>query len=227
MSNIFRAINISKSFPTPTEKLEVLKGLDLSINKGEVLAILGVSGVGKSTLLHILGTLDKPDQGTIFLNEDNLFLLDKKDLNKFRCENLGFVFQFHYLLPEFTALENVFFPALIKRELKNTIEEKAKNLLSKVGLKDRIFHRPNQLSFGEQQRVSIARALMNNPEIILADEPTGNLDSQTTEEVFKLLYEAVKERGKILVFVTHNEELAKKADRIFRLKEGKLFEINH
>lgn len=227
MNNIFKAINISKSYPTPTGKLEVLKELNLSLNKDEVVAILGVSGVGKSTLLHVLGTLDRPDEGSIFLNEKNLSLLDKEDLNKFRCENLGFVFQFHYLLPEFTALENVSLPGFIKRESKSLIKERAEMLLSKLGLKDRLFHRPNQLSFGEQQRVAIARALMNDPEIILADEPTGNLDSQTAQEVFSLLYEMVKERGKILIFVTHNKELAQRTDRIFCLKERNLLEIKH
>lgn len=227
MNSIFKATDISKSYYTPTGKLEILKKLNLSLNQDEVVAILGVSGVGKSTLLHVLGTLDKPDEGDIFLNEKNLCLLDKEDLNKFRCENLGFVFQFHYLLPEFTSLENVSLPGFIRKESKSVVEERARMLLSKLGLKDRLLHRPSQLSFGEQQRVAIARALMNDPEIILADEPTGNLDSQTTKEVFNLLYEMVKERGKILIFVTHNEELAKKADRIFRLKEGNLLEINH
>ena len=196
-NSLFKAVNISRSYQTPHGSLEILKDLNFSVNKKEVVAICGVSGVGKSTLLHLLGTLDRPDQGSILLEERNLLMLSDKELNKFRCEKLGFVFQFHYLLSEFTALENVILPGLIKGESKDKIEERAKILLSKLNLKERFFHKPKELSFGEQQRVAIARSLINDPKIILADEPTGNLDSQTAREVFSLLYEIVKENHKI------------------------------
>jgi lipoprotein-releasing system ATP-binding protein len=224
MSKLFSALDIHKSYPTPLGRLEVLKGIELEIEKSEVIAIVGVSGVGKSTLLHILGTLDIPDKGRIFFREREINP-QSSWINRFRGENLGFVFQFHYLLPELSAVENVILPALVMREKREKALEKAYILLERLNLEERALHKPSNLSFGEQQRVAIARALINDPEIILADEPTGNLDTQNAKAVFSLLYEIVKEKEKALILVTHNEELSQKADRIFRLKEGKLFEI--
>lgn len=216
---ILKAIDIYKSYPAGKVKIEVLSGLNLEVKKGEVLIIVGASGVGKSTLLHLLGTLDKPDKGEIQFEGKNLLPLNK--LAKFRNESIGFIFQFHHLLPEFSALENVMLPALIARRGKNKVRKEAELLLEKVGLLERKNHRPNQLSCGEAQRVAIVRALINKPHLILADEPTGNLDSHTANEVYSLLQRLTKERNHTLIMVTHNEELAKRADRILRLADGK------
>lgn len=222
---ILNASDIYKSYLSGKTKIDVLCGLNLEVKKGEVLVIIGASGVGKSTLLNLLGTLDKPDKGEIQFEGKNCLQLNR--LSKFRNESIGFIFQFHHLLPEFSALENVMLPALIARGNQNKVRKEAELLLAEVGLLERKNHRPNQLSCGEAQRVAIVRALINKPHLILADEPTGNLDSNTANEVYGLLQRLTKERNHTLVMVTHNEELAKRADRVMRLVEGKTIKIKN
>jgi lipoprotein-releasing system ATP-binding protein len=224
---ILKAIDIYKSYPSGKIKIDVLKGLNLEVKKGQILTILGASGVGKTTLLNLLGTLDRPDRGDIQFDGKSTLQLNGRKLAKFRNEMIGFIFQFHHLLPEFSALENVMLPGLIARKKKSKIKKEAELLLEEVGLYERKTHKPNQLSCGEAQRVAIVRALINNPKLILADEPTGNLDSNTAKEVYNLLQKLTKQRNHTLVMVTHNEELAKKADRILRLIDGKLTVISH
>ncbi len=198
--------------------LEVLKGIDLEILEKEIVSIVGASGAGKSTLLHILGTLDKADSGEIEIKGTNVQLLNQKKLAAFRNEEIGFIFQFHNLLPEFTALENVCIPAFIKGD--GNAQKKASKLLSTLGLSDRAEHKPSELSGGEQQRVSVARALINEPSIVFADEPSGNLDSQSAEELHKLFFDLRNELGQTFVIVTHNMELASMADRTLEIKDG-------
>ncbi len=202
--------------------LTVLNGLDLDIRKGEMLAIVGASGVGKSTFLHIIGGLDHPTSGKVFYGDTDIFGLDHDRIARFRNEHVGFVFQFHHLLPEFSALENVMMPALIRGTNRDQAAATASRSLADVGLGERIHHRPGELSGGEQQRVAVARALMLNPDVVLADEPTGNLDTHTGESVHALLQKINKERGVTFVIVTHNDRLAIRADRILRMAEGKL-----
>lgn len=204
------------------EQLQVLKGVSVQINKGELVCIVGPSGAGKSTLLHILGTLDKADSGTVIINNQKIADLKSNELAAFRNKNLGFVFQFHHLLPEFTALENVCIPAFIAKTDDAVAQKRAKELLDFLGLKDRIHHKPNELSGGEQQRVSIARALMNQPQVILADEPTGNLDTERSEELHQLFFDLKKEFNQTFVIVTHNDHLAEKADRKLIMKDGSI-----
>lgn len=205
-------------------QLHVLKGVSFSIKKGEIISIVGTSGAGKTTLLQILGTLDRADSGEIIFNEKNIQSLGKKELARFRNENIGFVFQFHHLLPEFTALENVCIPGYIGKKNSKEVEAKAKALLTKLGLEDRMNHKPNELSGGEQQRVSVARALINDPLLILADEPSGNLDSATANDLHSLFFQLRKEFDQTFVIVTHNEELAKMADRMLVMKDGLITE---
>ncbi len=212
------AKNIHKSFG----KLHVLKGVDLSVEKGEVVSIIGKSGAGKSTLLHILGTLDAADSGQIAVGGKPCNKFSERELAKFRNENIGFVFQFHHLLPEFTAVENVCMPAFIQKKSGEAIEKRAKELLDYLGLAERLEHRPSQLSGGEQQRVAIARALMNNPSVVFADEPTGNLDSSTSDELHQLIFQLRKDFEQTFIIVTHNEELAQMSDRIFEMEDGKI-----
>lgn len=200
--------------------LEVLKGVNLSIKKGEIVSIVGASGAGKTTLLQILGTLDKADTGDILFEGESIMKLRKKALSDFRNDNIGFVFQFHHLLPEFTALENVVLPALIGNKNKKEAEERAKELLGMLGLSERLHHKPAQLSGGEQQRTSVARALINNPKLILADEPSGNLDSENADELHELFFKLRNETNQTFVIVTHNEELADMADRKIVMKDG-------
>lgn len=200
--------------------LQVLKGVDIEIKEGEIVSIVGSSGAGKTTFLQILGTLDLPDEGNIYFNEQDVSLLNKKQLASFRNNNVGFIFQFHHLLPEFTALENVCLPAFIGNKSKKETEAKALQLLTKLGLGDRANHKPNQLSGGEQQRVSVARALINSPKLILADEPSGNLDSQNAKELHQLFFDLRDEFKQTFVIVTHNEELAEMADRKLTMKDG-------
>jgi len=208
--------NIRKSYG----QLQVLKGIDIEINKGEIVSIVGASGAGKSTLLHIIGTLDKADEGNIELASISVNSLSDKKLSDFRNKNIGFVFQFHHLLPEFTALENVFIPALIGRVSRREAQKKATELLEFLGLSDRLSHKPSKLSGGEQQRVAVARALINNPAIVLADEPSGNLDSTSARELHKLFF-ALRDKFNItFIIVTHNEELANMADRKLTIKDG-------
>lgn len=215
--------NLKKTFIKDGNKIEVLKGLDLEIDRGESLAILGVSGAGKSTLLHILGTLDHPTSGTLSFEGINVFDWSEKRLAEFRNRKIGFVFQFHHLLPEFNSLENTMMPALINSISKQDAREKAEIILNEVGLGDRMTHKPGELSGGEQQRVAVARALIMEPEIILADEPTGNLDRSTGKKVEDILTNLNKTRNITLVVVTHNRQLADRMSRIIGLQDGKIY----
>jgi lipoprotein-releasing system ATP-binding protein len=203
-------------------ELQVLKGVDIEINKGEIVSIIGASGAGKSTLLHILGTLDKADSGDIMLNGERVDKLSGKNLAAFRNKNIGFIFQFHHLLPEFTAVENVCIPGWIGGKNKSATEKRAKELLEKLGLSQRLNNKPGQLSGGEQQRVAVARALINNPSIIMADEPTGNLDSANANELHQLFINLRNEFQQTFLIVTHNEELARMSDRILQMKDGRM-----
>jgi lipoprotein-releasing system ATP-binding protein len=202
------------------EKLQVLKSVDIKINKGEIVSIVGSSGAGKSTLLHILGTLDKPNKGQVFLKGQRIDGLKGNALAKFRNLNIGFIFQFHHLLPEFTALENVCIPAWIAGKKKKETELKATNLLKTLGLGDRLQNKPHQLSGGEQQRVAVARALINDPAIIMADEPTGNLDSSNGRALHNLFIELRDKFKQTFLIVTHNEELAAMSDKVIQMKDG-------
>jgi lipoprotein-releasing system ATP-binding protein len=213
---MIKAESIFKSYG----KLPVLKGVSLHINKGELISIVGASGAGKTTLLHILGTLDRLDNGSLEMNGSIISKLSEKKLAAFRNKNIGFVFQFHHLLPEFTALENVCIPGFIAGTSKTKVEARAKELLSFLGLTERIDHKPSELSGGEQQRVAVARALINNPAVILADEPSGNLDSATAKDLHQLFFKLRKEFDQTFVIVTHNEELANMADRKLVMKDG-------
>ncbi|NOZ55346.1 MAG: ABC transporter ATP-binding protein [Calditrichaeota bacterium] len=204
------------------QTLHVLKGIDLDIRRGEIVAIVGPSGVGKSTLLHILGALDRPTAGTVSVDGVDVFSMDNGQLAAFRNRTAGFVFQFHHLLPEFTALENVMMPALIAGVDRKRAEKRALQLLEQVGLSDRAGHRPNELSGGEQQRVAVARALTNSPKLLLADEPSGNLDAQASKHLHELLWDLVRKEGRTLIIVTHNLDLAKTADRVIELWDGRI-----
>ena len=207
------------------EHLQVLKGVDVEINHGEIVSIIGPSGAGKSTLLHILGTLDYPDSGSIYLDNQRIDTLKPKQLAAFRNKKIGFIFQFHHLLPEFSAIENVCIPAWIAGEQKAETEKKARELLDILGLKEKYENKPNELSGGEQQRVAVARALINNPSIIMADEPTGNLDSENAKALHELFINLRDKYQQTFLIVTHNEELAKMSDRILQMKDGNIVEI--
>lgn len=202
--------------------LEVLKNVSLEIKKGEIISIVGASGAGKTTLLHILGTLDKPNMGELKMNEQIVSNLSAKKLAEFRNKNIGFVFQFHHLLPEFTALENVCIPAFIAGTSKSEAEKKATELLTFLGVAERMNHKPSELSGGEQQRVAVARALINNPSVVLADEPSGNLDSSTAKDLHQLFFTLREKFNQTFVIVTHNEELANMADRKLVMKDGNI-----
>tara|TARA_B110000459_G_C16625149_1_gene504718 strand:- start:5923 stop:6576 length:654 start_codon:yes stop_codon:yes gene_type:complete len=215
---MIKAENIHKSYGD----LNVLQGVDLLIKKGEIISIVGASGAGKSTLLQIIGTLDLPDAGSVEINNVNTSKLNDKDLSLFRNKNIGFVFQFHHLLPEFTALENVCIPAYIHKTPKSEAEKRAMELLKKLGVAERATHKPSELSGGEQQRVAVCRALMNNPAVILADEPSGNLDSASAKELHELFFTLRDELNQTFVIVTHNNELANMADRKLTMKDGKI-----
>ena len=218
------AQEVTKSFARDGERVEVLKGVSLAVAAGELVSIVGPSGVGKSTLLHLLGGLERPTGGKISYGETNLAELTDLALARFRNRHAGFVFQFHHLLPEFSAVENVMLPLLIRRATQAAARERAAALLGRVGLSGRLRHRPGELSGGEQQRVAIARALVGEPAVLLADEPTGNLDSKTGEEVFDLLRELNQETRLTCILITHNEELARRTDRVLRMLDGRMVE---
>lgn len=217
--------NLNKSYPEDSTRIEVLKNINLDVKPGEMVAIVGSSGSGKSTLLHLLGGLDKPTHGEVFLNGKNLQHLSENEKCTMRNQYLGFVYQFHHLLPEFSALENVSMPLLIRGTEPNEIVKKAEHLLEQVGMQDRLHHRLGQLSGGERQRVAIARALVAEPLCVLADEPTGNLDPSNAERVLELFFHLQKIRNTSVVMVTHDPNIAKRAQRTMRIVEGKLVEI--
>lgn len=207
--------------------LQVLKGVDLEVNKGEIVSIVGPSGAGKTTLLMIMGTLEKADSGKVFFNDDDLSRFEEKELSDFRNKNIGFVFQFHQLLPEFTALENVMIPALIGNRKHGDAEKKAKELLNMMGLTGRMDHKPAALSGGEKQRVAVARALINDPMVVLADEPSGSLDTKNKAELHNLFFELRDRLNQTFVIVTHDEQLAALTDRTIYLKDGKILQPQH
>ena len=213
---MIKTTQLTKSY----NSLQVLKGIDLIINKGEIISIVGASGAGKSTLLHILGTLDRADGGKIFIEGEDVTSLSSKKLSQFRNRKIGFVFQSHHLLPEFTALENVMMPSLIAGDSKQKAADRSTLLLDRLGLKDRSSHRPSELSGGEQQRIAVARALVNQPAVIFADEPSGNLDSESAKALHELFFELRKTMNQTFVIVTHNEVLAGMADRKLTMKDG-------
>jgi len=215
---MLQATGIYKSYGT----LPILKGVDLHVAKGEIVSLVGASGAGKSTLLHIIGTLDRPDRGKVMINGTDVGSLQAKQLSAFRNEHIGFVFQFHHLLPEFTALENVCIPAFIRKESRKKAEYRATELLELLGVDRRASHKPAELSGGEQQRVAVARALVNHPSVVLADEPSGNLDSENAASLHTLFVDLRAQLNQTFVVVTHNEELANLADRIVHIKDGRI-----
>jgi len=217
---LIQTVDLTKSFPLGGQDLQILKGIRLDIARGEMVAIVGASGAGKSTLLHILGTLDRPTSGTLLFEGQDLFRLPEPQLAEFRNRRIGFVFQFHHLLPEFTALENVWLPARIHKRPPAETRAEASALLEAVGLGHRLHHKPGELSGGEQQRVAVARALVKRPDLVLADEPTGNLDTHTGEALFDLLHQLNRDRGTTFVIVTHNEKLSAQADRVVHMQDG-------
>jgi len=221
LKELIRVEQLFKSYGNGGKRVEVLKGVDLTFSQGEKAAIVGASGVGKTTLLHILGTLDRPSTGKVFYEGKDIFALNEKDLSLFRNREIGFVFQFHHLLPEFNALENTMMPCLIQGIPKKEAESRAEATLTLVGLRERLSHKPGELSGGEQQRVAVARALVLEPKVLLADEPTGNLDTKTGESVFDLLQELNRIQGVTLIVVTHNLKLAERLSRQIQLIDGR------
>lgn len=220
---ILKVKNISKSYQTTEKlKLEVLKSISIEIEKSKISIVVGASGAGKSTLLHILSGLDRPDTGEVIFNEENIFDFSNDRLAKFRNNNIGFVFQFHHLLPEFTAMENIAIPLMINGTTLNNASKRSKELLEIVGLNGRETHKPSELSGGEQQRVAVARALANDPQIIFADEPTGNLDSENSNSLHKIFTELKEKMQKTFIIVTHNSELMKLGDKVYEIKDGKI-----
>ena len=224
-NNLIELVNIHRAFWQGGERLNILNGVDLSVKPGETISLVGPSGSGKSTLLHIAGLLEKPDDGEIHILNKNVSSLSDKKLTQIRNQKLGFIYQYHYLLSEFSALENIMLPQLIAGKKRGLARERAITLLSSLNLGDRVYHRPYQLSGGEQQRVAIGRALANEPQIILADEPTGNLDFENAEAVFSMLLKQSRRAGVAAIIATHNLELAKKLDRIFLIENGTLLSV--
>ena len=222
IETLIRIVDLHKSYYDGESELPVLQGINLEIYMSELLAVVGASGVGKSTLLHIIGTLDRPTAGNVLYEEQDVFTLSDTELARFRNKEIGFVFQFHHLLPEFTALENVAMGALITSSNNKTVYKEAESLLDYVGLSERLSHYPSQLSGGERQRVAIARSLINQPKVVLADEPTGNLDRRSSEAVLELLWDLNAKSGQTFVIVTHNQELAQQVDRVIQLVDGKI-----
>jgi len=216
-----KTVELSKSYLSGQEELQVLKGVDLIVKTGEFITIVGVSGSGKTTLLNLLSALDRPTNGTVLYEDQDIFKLNDKDLAKFRNQEIGLVFQFHHLMPEFTAIENVMMPTMIAGRDKEESQNSAKKILQIVGLEGREHHRPTELSGGEQQRVAVARALINNPKVVMADEPTGNLDRKTGDAMHDLLCKLNREMNLTFIIVTHNESLAQRSDKIIRLDDGK------
>lgn len=219
---ILRARDVHKVFQLGKNKVHVLKGVDLEVEEGQIVALTGPSGVGKSTLLHILGTLDRPSRGTIEIDDTNVFDFDEKRLARFRNRTIGFVFQFHHLLPEFTAVENVMMPGLIGGQTQGELVNRAQALLHEVGLSHRLGHRPGELSGGEMQRVAVARALMLDPKLVLADEPSGNLDQVTSQSLHELLWNLSRRDNRTFIIVTHNRELAEEADKVIEISDGRI-----
>ena len=217
---MIKITNLHKSFIMGSQELTVLKGIDLEIPRGQMVAIVGASGAGKSTMLHIMGMLDRPTKGTVYFDNQDLFQMSEAQQAEFRNRRIGFVFQFHHLLPEFTALENACMPALIQRRPLEEVEQEATTLLQEVGLGQRLHHKPGELSGGEQQRVAVARALLQKPDLVLADEPTGNLDTHTGESLFGLLRDLNRTRNTTFVIVTHNDKLSAQSDRIIHMQDG-------
>jgi lipoprotein-releasing system ATP-binding protein len=217
---VLKAHKIQKGYG----QLKILKEVNFSVNRGEIVSIVGKSGAGKSTLLHILGTLDKADAGELWINETSVFQLSNRKLSAFRNKHIGFIFQFHHLLPEFTALENVCIPGFIQKTATKEVQKRATELLDYLGMSHRLQHKPSELSGGEQQRVAVARALINQPDIIFADEPTGNLDSGTSQDLHSLIQQLRKDYQQTFVIVTHNSELAQLSDRCFTMQNGILID---
>lgn len=226
MSELLSVRDLEMVYHDGRRALKVLRGVNLSVAEGEALAIIGMSGAGKSTLLHLIGGLDRPTSGDVVFRGEKITQWSPAKLDVYRSRSIGFVFQFHHLLPEFTALENVMMPALVARESKAEAKAKAQKLLDQVGLSERVTHRPSKLSGGEQQRVALARSLVNGPSLVLADEPTGNLDAATGNKVIDLLWQTTVKKNRSLVIVTHEPSIAEKADRVFILKNGSLSEID-
>ncbi len=219
---LIKGINIRRVFVTGKERLEVLKGIDVTFKKGMIHTIVGPSGAGKSTLLHILGGLDRPTEGKVIFDNSSMYDFPDRELSRIRNKKIGFIFQFHHLLPEFSALENVMMPSVIDAMNAKKARKVAENLLVKVGLSDRFDHKPNELSGGEKQRVAVARALVNNPSVIFADEPTGNLDSKNSDLLLSMLLELNRSEGITLIVVTHNKDIANKIGNVIKMKDGKI-----
>lgn len=219
---LIKGINIRRVFVTGKERLEVLKGIDVTFKKGMIHTIVGPSGAGKSTLLHILGGLDRPTEGKVIFDNSSMYDFPDRELSRIRNKKIGFIFQFHHLLPEFSALENVMMPSVIDAMNAKKARKVAENLLVKVGLSDRFDHKPNELSGGEKQRVAVARALVNNPSVIFADEPTGNLDSKNSDILLSMLLELNRSEGITLIVVTHNKDIANKIGNVIKMKDGKI-----
>lgn len=226
MNELIRTINLHKTYHNGSEELPVLKGIDLTVNAGEILSIMGASGVGKSTLLHILGALDRPTSGKVLYEGENIFEFSDKKLDQFRSKNVGFIFQFHHLLSEFSAIENVAMGALISGSGKEEAFSRANELLGYVGLSDRLDHSPSKLSGGERQRVAVARALINQPKVVLADEPTGDLDLKTSETIHDLIWQLNEQINQTFIIVTHESYLAERGDRVIHLVDGKIAKKN-